>query len=289
MRHCIIMTAYKDVEIINRFIALTPTDWGIYIHLDKKSKFRISDINSRANVYSIKKVYWGGWEHLYAFWFLLNRAKESGIHFDYYHLISGQDFYATSPINFDKLVGDEKMSYMGLFSIPNLHWNWEGGYKIFKYRTLSSFCDVRKTIPRAVNKLFYLIQKYTHTAKKLPSYSLYGSSVYSSLHHDFVEWMLDSELAKSLLENLKNSMCAEEVFFQTVIMNSPFRNRVKAEMTLRYVDWHSVPCPKFLNSLDFKKIKASGSLFCRKVDSQLSKDLIPLLEEYVGNGSVIGR
>ena len=285
MRHCIIMTIYKDVEMVNHFISLTPQDWGIYIHLDKKSKIHISDVDSRARVFSIKKIYWGGWEHLYAFWFLLNKAKESGVHYDYFHLISGQDFYACPTACFDDILGSEKMSYMGLFPIPNKHWHWDGGYKIFKYRTLSSFCDIRKTVPRAVNKLYYLLQKYTHTEKPLPSYPLYGSTVYSSLHHDFVEWMLASDSAKSLLKGLKNSTCAEEVFFQTVIMNSPFKDKVKAEVTLRYVDWHSVQRPKFLDASDFEKIKASNSLFCRKVDSRLSKDLVPLLGNYVKHES----
>lgn len=281
MRHCIIMTAYKDVEVINRFISLTPEDWGIYIHIDLKSKIDISDIDSRANVFSLKRVYWGGWEHLYVFWRLLNEARKSGINYDYFHLISGQDFYACPPSSFDAILGAEKMSYMGLFQIPNRYWNWEGGYKIFKYRTLSSYCDIRKTFPRAINKIYYLLQKYTHMQKKLPPYPLYGSSVYCSLHCDFVKWMLNSNLAKELLINLKNSLCGEEVFFQTVIMNSPFREKVRAEVTLRYVDWHSIPSPKFLDASDFDKIKESGSLFCRKLDSSLSKDLIPLLEDYI--------
>lgn len=281
MRHCIIMTAYKDVEMINRFISLTPKHWGIYIHIDLKSKICVSDINPRANVFSLKKVYWGGWEHLYVFWLLLNKARESGVKYDYFHLISGQDFYASPITSFDKILGTDKMSYMGLFPIPNKYWHWDGGYKIFKYRTLSSYCDIRKTLPRTINKMYYLLQKYTYTQKKIPSYPLFGSSVYCSLHFDFVEWMLNSNFAKTLLNELKGSLCGEEVFFQTVIMNSPFKDKVKAEITLRYVDWYSVPSPKFLDASDFDKIKASRSLFCRKVDSSLSKDLIPLLEDYI--------
>lgn len=281
MRHCIIMTAYKDIETINRFISLTPNSWGIYIHLDKKSNLRASEINSRAKVVSIKKIYWGGWEHLYAFWHLLKFAKREGVKYDYYHLISGQDFYACPISEFDKLLGYDGMSYMGLFPIPNPDWKWEGGYKIFKYRTLSSYCDVRNAIPRAINKIYYLLQKYTRMEKKLPNYPLYGSSVYCSLHNDFVEWMVNSHMAESLLFKLRNTLCAEEVFFQTVIMNSPFKNKVKAEVTLRYVDWHSEPKPKFLVASDFSKIKESNSLFCRKVDSYTSKDLIPLLENYI--------
>ena len=51
MKHCIIMTAYKDVAMINRIIARCPDNWGIYIHLDRKSDIDESEIDSRAKVF----------------------------------------------------------------------------------------------------------------------------------------------------------------------------------------------------------------------------------------------
>lgn len=38
MRHCIIMTAYKDIDMINEIISYLPDDWGCYVHLDKKKQ-----------------------------------------------------------------------------------------------------------------------------------------------------------------------------------------------------------------------------------------------------------
>ena len=272
------MTAYKDVENINRIISYTSDDWGIYIHLDKKSKINIVDINPKANIFKIKKIYWGSWEHLWAFNYLLTQAEASGVRYDYYHLITGQDFYASPVKCFDEILGDGKFNYLGIFQIPNTKWGWESGLAIFRYRTLASFGDIRERPIRYINSVFKYIQKYTGIQRQLPAFSLYGGPVYCSLTGDFVKWMINSSFAGRLLEKLRNSTCSEEVYFATVIMNSPFRNTVKVDETLRYVDWHASPPPKYLQLEDFPKIIESRSLFCRKVDSDFSKDLIRALE-----------
>ena len=37
MKHCILMTVYKDVEQINRIIEFAPENFDFYVHIDKKS------------------------------------------------------------------------------------------------------------------------------------------------------------------------------------------------------------------------------------------------------------
>lgn len=60
MRHCLIMTAYKDAEMINSIIDETPVSWGVYIHIDAKSSLLSSMINNRAIV--IKNIVYIGVE-----------------------------------------------------------------------------------------------------------------------------------------------------------------------------------------------------------------------------------
>lgn len=270
------MTAYQDLPMINKFIEATPSDWGIYIHLDAKSKIQVSDISSRAKVFKIKKIYWGAWEHLWVFVYLMKTAYAER-RYDYYHLVSGQDFYATSPHNFDDVLGRDEKNYVALFPIPNNWWGWEGGLKIFKYRTLSSYADIRKAVPRALNKLLYLFQKILFLTKPLPPLQLYGGSVYSSLHHNFVGWLIKSKEAKELLESLRFTTCAEEVYVPTLIMNSPYRQDC-VNLNLRYDDWSTKPAPKFLDEKDFDKVSNSSCLFCRKLSTSKSAKLLELLE-----------
>ena len=111
---------------------------------------------------------------------------------------------------------------------------------------------------------------------------LYGGSVYSSLQHDFVTWMLSDATSTKLLNSLKHTACAEEVYFQTVLMNSPFKGKVIGK-PLRYVDWSVIPAPKYLTEEDYTSIVESESLFCRKVDSRLSDRLVSRLEDYIAS------
>lgn len=276
MRHCIIMTAYKDVNLINLFIKKTPMDWGIFIHLDRKSKISIDEIDSRAVVVKKNKVYWGGWEHLYSFWELLGIAESSDKQYDYYHLVTGQDYFATSPCLFDEVLGNDGYNYIETHSIPRKGW-WEGGEQIFQYRTLASFCDIRGKFARWLNIKLTQIQKLFCLQRSLPKIPLYSGIVYSSLHKDFVKWMLHDTNTLRILNSLKNTTLAEEVFFQTIIMNSPYKEKC-AKINLRYMDWETnAPELKILSEEDLSSIIRAKALFCRKIDEDISSQLLKQL------------
>lgn len=96
-----------------------------------------------------------------------------------------------------------------------------------------------------------------------------------------IDWVLNSAISNDLLGRLTDSTCGEEVFFQTIFLNSPFKNQVVND-NLRYTDW-SVHCPpKVLTVEDYDKIINSHKLFCRKIDSIVSKNLICKLLTVLG-------
>ena len=99
------MTAYKvsSVPVINQLISHMPDDWGIYIHIDKKSDIDSFNIDSRAHVCSIYKSYWGSKEHLDAMLAILKEAYDSPAGYDYFHYISGDDYWCCRPEDFDKV------------------------------------------------------------------------------------------------------------------------------------------------------------------------------------------
>lgn len=62
MKHAILMTVYKDVNLVNRLIKSYPESFDIYIHIDKKSYIKPSDIHrDNGKVQTIKKykINWG--------------------------------------------------------------------------------------------------------------------------------------------------------------------------------------------------------------------------------------
>lgn len=275
MRHCILMTVYKDIDQINRIINIAPDNFDFYVHIDKKSPLRVGDISKRAKV----KINWGAVEHLKAFLLLIEKAYASGDKYDFYHLITGQDFYACNFDKFEELLQKEKI-YVSYFSLPRKGW-WHGGLDIVKYKSLASKYDLRQRKFKLLDILYYWWQRLFTKGRSLPFYKMYGGLVYCSIPRGAIDWVLNSAISNDLLGRLTDSTCGEEVFFQTIFLNSPFKNQVVND-NLRYTDW-SVHCPpKVLTVEDYDKIINSHKLFCRKIDSIVSKNLICKLLTVLG-------
>ncbi len=274
------MTIYKDKEQVRNFISNIPKTWDIYIHIDKKSNISIEEFKY-SNVYVIKKynIYWGSIFHLKAFLSLLKEAHPKK--YDYYHLVTGQDFPCLPLNKFDSFLGFENKIYIEVHKLPYKGWKaWNYGYSIFKNRTLSRFFDIRKLPYKILNKLFVLTSNIINHLE-LPSYPLYGGVIYSSLTDEAVDFLLNSDFAKSFLDKLKWSLDGEELFIQTVLMNSCLSDKVVND-NLRYIDWVSHNgIPETLDESNFNDITTGRFLFCRKVDSIYSSKLIKRLINYI--------
>ena len=78
--------------------------------------------------------------------------------------------------------------------------------------------------------------------------------------------------------SFKKSFCGDEVFFQIIIMNSEYKDRIynydiecdDNRMALRYIDWISGPeYPKILNEDDFRNMKNTNCIFGRKFNENI--------------------
>lgn len=284
MKHCLLITAYKNVDLINNHIDCIPDDWGIYIHLDKKSKINIEDINKRANVFKQYSVNWGSRNHIKAILFLMKKVYENDFNYDYYHLITGQDFLCCPPSVIDDKLGYEGKTYMEFFRVPNPAWTgWHGGLDIIEYRTLAPFVNLKNLKWRLRNQKFEKLQEKLHLKKSLPAYQIYGGSTYSSFYKSAIEEILTNPMAKDFYQKLSMSLCGEELFFQTILMNSPLKDKL-VNNNLRYIDWNSDNPPKIVTDEDYDAIVNSGALFCRKIDEQ-SGLLVSKLRRLLFNSS----
>lgn len=278
MKHCVLMTVYKDPKLINHIIELAPNNFDFYVHIDKKSKIKKNDILSRAIVYKEYKIYWGGMEHLLAFLKLLSEASNNGREYDFYHLITGQDFWCCPFSSFDSLLKKDHV-YMEIHQLPRFGWH-NGGYDLLKLRTISSYCDIRKPINKCINKLLILLQRMAGVYRSLPKYDMACGSVYMSLPDGAINTILHGDIAVDLLGRCKNTFCCEEIYFQTVLLNSSYKNKI-INNNLRYIDWNVHNGPKILEINDWAKISEEDFLFCRKIDSSKSQMLIEKLENHI--------
>lgn len=281
MKQAILITAYKDFNQLKRLILEFDHRFNIYIHIDKKSPLQKDLIKELLKISTVQyvaqdfKVNWGGLNHLKAYLKLCKIAlqnKENAV----FHLITGQDFPIKSNKEFDKYLQSD-INHLSAFTMPNAGWKNGGMDRIELYNFYDVF-DAKKS-----SKWLYIIKRLQLRLKFKRSTpnslgQLYGGNTYWSLRREAVQYVVTYSFHNpKILKRFKYTLCAEEIFFQTILMNSKFKEAIVHD-DLRFMDWASGRggYPAILDESDFEKITQSGKLFARKLD-QNKNDLFSML------------
>lgn len=289
-KHAILLTAYNNVEQILEFIDLLDEDFYFFIHVDKKSKVteeRMAKIRLNKNVKFIGKVYnvnWGGKNFIDSIFFLAKEAlKDKNI--KYFHTASENDLPIKSP-NYIKefFIKNEGKQFLDIFSLPADRWE-DGGlnrfnlynfYDKFNAKTKSGFKIIMFLL-----KLQKIIGINRNITKNAPP--LYAGSTWFSLSYPCMEYAIKyAEENTKFMKSLTNTFAAEEIYFQTVLMQSPFKNDIVND-NLVYIDWEfrNGNSPAHLDISDLDKLKVSEKLFVRKIYPPISNELKTELIKYL--------
>lgn len=290
MKQAILITAYKNFLQLKGLVDLFDEDFSIYIHIDKKSKVSETEKQKLAgqNVKLITQNYsvnWGGLNHLKAYLLLCAHALEDKSN-TYFHLITGQDYPVKSIGYFKQRFSSSEKglpNYLEFFQMPAECWaDTNGGMDRLE---LYNFYDLIN-IKRHGNWIYRFIklQKKLNIRRSFPKDfpRLYGGSTYWSLNRDTLQYVLDfTDSNPRFFDRFKFTACAEETYFQTIILNSPYKDNVVND-NLRYIDWGNGTdaSPIFLDETHFDAIIQSDNLFIRKVGEN-STELINRLEKEI--------
>ncbi len=168
------------------------------------------------------------------------------------------------------------------FPLPANCWA-EGGMNRINFYNFYDLLDAKKHaywIHKAI-KLQRLLGVKRTVASYLPP--LFGGSTYWSLNREAVETVDNYTLEHpKLLKRLKHTFCAEEIYIQTILMNSPLEAQIESD-NLRMIKWteQNISSPSILNEEDFSDIKQSDHFFVRKLDINNSKHLKLLIDEWL--------
>ena len=268
MKQAILITAYKQIDQLVNIIDFFDDNYTFYIHIDRKSKVNLAPLQSLVGkkifVYREYPVYWGGITHLKAILFLASKALQNEEN-SYFHLITGQDFPAKPLTYFDKGF-DQSKDYIRINEMPRKEWPLNGGMDRIDYYNPYDWVNA-KQIVRWMN-LLVRIQKIFKLKRSYPPEfpKLYAGSTWWSLTRNTLQYVIDYTHNNPMIINrMKYTFCSEEMYFQTIIQNSPCAQNV-VDDNLRYIDWVSGRGgkPAFLDSNDFPEITASNKLFARK-------------------------
>jgi hypothetical protein len=131
----------------------------------------------------------------------------------------------------------------------------------------------------------YLISPFIPKKPPLPQgYTLFEGSLWWFLTRDCVEYVhlhSQSENGQNLFKFLNTTYHAGETYFQTVLLNSKYKDCI-VNTDLRYILWpDDTGHPKYLTAKDFNDIANSEFLFGRKFDMAQDVEILDLIDENI--------
>lgn len=220
-----------------------------------------------------KKVNWGGFSQVEATIELIESLFNLKISFHFAQFISGQDFPIIAPKQINSfLAGHIENNFINHTALPFSSWGLNGGMDRVIY-----FWPVDK-LGVKFSRVWYRIQKKLGFMRKTNQSGLFGGSSWWTLNKDCLAYILKAAGSESAYFNsFRNTFCADEIYFQTLLLNSPFKDTIISN-NLRYINWSKGPqYPRLLDESDYNAVIASGQHFARKIEEH--SKLIDLLSQ----------
>lgn len=285
MKIAFLMLAHKNPKQINLLLdALRHPAVDVFVHVDKKSKEIRKRITQRPNVYILPEqqcvdVQWGKYSIVEATLQLIEAAVnwETG-GYDYYWLISGQDYPLCSAQSIIEFL-EANLGSDFIECSPN---------EVFKKRNDVYFFNAligQKLWQKALKTIWiYLTGGWERT------FSVFKRKAPKGVNYWFGSawWCLYCDTLKKVVEFLhecpdyvyffNHSLCPDECFFQTIVMNLRCSENVRTY--LHYVKWKKgANSPQILTIDDYYSLVASGKLMARKFDLDVDGEILRKLEK----------
>ena len=255
---------YKLPQLTERLVRMMAhSGFDFFIHVDKKIDITpYLYLLNLPNVFLIKnrvEVRWAGYNTILATFRCIQEICGAGKKYDYINLLSGQDYPLKSADYiidfFEKNKGKEFLSYKDY-----VH-EWPEGLHRVRRHSLVNFPFKRKHFLESVLNRVLPARSVPH------GYHPYGGSMFWMLSPECALYVADKILNdKKLNTYFKYTWGSDEFAFQTVLLNSKYRDRV-VNNNYRYIDWSGGGShPKILGIEDAERLRSTPMLFARKFE-----------------------
>ncbi len=277
---CMLIHVYTEQQ--RRLIKHLSSDFDVYIHIDKKSSIDKTQLYMpKVYVYKEYPVYWGSYNQILATLFLFQTAYKK--QYSRYILISGEDIPIRSNLEIKRFYSNNSYEYFEYSKLPRSVWNDNGGYdrvdffypnyhlRDSKNKILLAGWNI---IERAnIGFLIPLLKKF-HIRRK-SDLEYWGGTNWMDLTNTCMSELLEFvNKDNNILRRFRNTRCADEVFFHTIICGCLHDLQI-VNKSLRYIDWVQGPeAPRILRISDYENIVNSDSLFARKFNQNIDNEII---------------
>ena len=276
------ISAYKEPENIIRLVNVLAKDKDqFYIHYDKKigrQKFNHwKEIieqkcrNTCIHVVSKHVCNWGSFGIIDATLSAMKFFEDSN--YDYFINLTAECYPIKSLNQINETFKDKNTGFITFWKMPYEGWDHGGMDRINN----NYFFLKKKEYP------YVKIIHFPRIRKKLP-YGLepYGGWSLCCLPKDIIAYILDYiQNNLRLTSFFKTTRIPSEMIFQTILMNSPLKDRIVNDNKryLNFVDAH----PRTLTKDDYETLKNSKHLFARKFNPSVSKELLDIIDNEIIN------
>lgn len=239
MKHAILIIAYHNIEYVKSLIKKFDKDFYIFIHWDKKSSLTNEERESLFELGNIKciaqkfSVNWASYGIVRTTLFLCEEAiKYKDV--TYLHLISDADILSKDLYSFKKFFElNNGKNYIESIPFPVKAWEY-GGWDRVKLNHRLEHYNIKNKDECALYKKEIEEQITNVQVRQLSIESLYGGSAWWSLTKECAEYLLSKK--KIIEKEFVDTMFPDEMFTQTIIMNSQYADSV-VNNNLRYISW----------------------------------------------------
>lgn len=299
-KHAYCIIAHTDFYCLENLLKLIDDKRNdIYLLIDKKSHIFYQNVKQKKDSliqYSnfqilhrdlCPKISWGDASQMKAELQLFKAVIESGNTYDYIHLISGSDLPIKSQdsihdffdnidkgTNFIDFANDVENIKIKQKRVENYHFllKWQKNrYEIFN-KLWNKF-----------DLALIIIQKKLHIKRNWKNLQLQKGTNWVSITQDFTQYLVQN--FKRIEKKYKYIPCVDEIYKQTEIFNSEFRNTIfdfnhETSLSTRLIDWNKGR-PYVWTEHDFLDIIKSSSFFARKFSSNKDKKIIDKIRNHL--------
>ena len=284
MKNAYLIIAHNQIELLKTLLKLIDDeDNDIYLHIDTKwTDFDEADVKeiknevNKSNLFLVDRssVVWGGFSLVQVELDLLRATLNKK--YDYYHLLSGVDL----PLKSQKYIHKFFEEHNGKEFI-SFDYNQNSDLfvdRVDQYRLFQEKYGNKKTILFYFDKVSIKIQKIFGIHRQFHfSSKLKKGSQWFSITYDLAMYILDQE--KNIQKRFKKSLASDELFLQTIVFNSPFRdnlyynNDAGRYYNMRFIDFQRGN-PYVFRESDFDMLLDRQELFARKFDWNTDKKIV---------------
>lgn len=280
-KHAYLIIAHTDYRQLLQLVKqLDDVRNDIYIHIDRKASFDGEKIQtSKAGLYILPQrldARWGDFSLAEVEYLLFETAFNQG-NYSYYHLLSGMDLPIKSQDYIhsycEQHAGMEFIGFARQASSQELHWRSQHYFLFAKDLNSNSLWK------RGIRAAFVYLQDLVHYRRS--KWEVKKGAQWCSVTCDFVRYLLVHR--KEVYKAFHHTYCPDELFIQTLCWNSPFKERLSADLDefegcKRYIPWKDGQLLSITID-DVELMLQSDKWFARKFSSQQPEVIEALLNK----------